>query len=295
MEWELVNLAKRFTRREDEDAVPLGDIVINVDAFDSSIHWYPFLDPYYVGRRAALASISDVLVKGARPLWLLTAVRIPARYDRNIYFKFLEGIASLCAEINCELVGGDTDISQRGGFRATVVTVGKAIRFISRSGAKPGELVVSTGNFGVSWVVYKSSIEGKICGGEAFSLYLHQSLPSVDAWLDVIPYVSASIDNSDGLSLSLHYIAERSNVGILVENVPVWEKMEECGGGIKEALYYSGEEYQFIFTLPEDKLNYVKNKLGKIYVIGRVVETPGVRFRDGRPVYKRGWVGGLKW
>ena len=91
----------------------------------------------------------------------------------------------------------------------------------------------------------------------------------------------AAIDNSDGFALSLHYLSEASNVRLIIDEIPVHPLLEECLPAervIEEVLYNSGEEYNFIFSLPREEEDIVL-KMGWT-IIGKVEEGIGVYLRD---------------
>jgi len=113
--------------------------------------------------------------------------------------------------------------------------------------------------------------------------------------------VNASIDSSDGLSESLHEIASRSKVKIVVEKLPIHTEVKRILMDLNldpvyETLYHGGEEYEIVFTVPKEKILLLK-KLeselnSKFLYIGRVEKGSGVvLLREGREerVERRGW------
>ncbi|MEM3609948.1 MAG: AIR synthase-related protein, partial [Candidatus Anstonellales archaeon] len=66
---------------------------------------------------------------------------------------------------------------------------------------------------------------------------------------------NSSIDSSDGLAVSLHEIAQKSNVGIEIYNMPITREAEYFAkkNGIDpfELVFYGGEEYILIVTISE--------------------------------------------
>ena len=65
--------------------------------------------------------------------------------------------------------------------------------------------------------------------------------------------VSASMDSSDGLAWSLHELARLSNVGFLLESVPIAPEATEFAelNGLEacELALYGGEEYELVLTI----------------------------------------------
>lgn len=280
-----------FLDIEEEDASLLQgrEVIVNVDAFDGDLHWYPFLSPLDAGWRAMLGAWSDVAVKGGKPLWALISTRIPLEYSDKVYKAFLHGANEFCRNVGCRIVGGDTDVTGRGSFRASIFVAGPAVRYVRRSGASPGDVIISTGAFGLSSVLYRYK-NGR-CFVEAVDAFRRPQPLGFASWEKVLPHITSSIDNSDGLAVSLHLLAESSSVGIILDDVPLHPLLVRCGGDIYDALYLSGEEYQFIYTVPRGIADYAVSTTGG-FVIGRVVEGKGVRMYDGRVIERRGWVGG---
>ena len=63
---------------DDAQAIDVqGTLVLNVDVFDESTDWLPGMTLRVVGWRAVVAGVSDVLVKGGKPLGILLAVGMP--------------------------------------------------------------------------------------------------------------------------------------------------------------------------------------------------------------------------
>ncbi len=64
---------------------------------------------------------------------------------------------------------------------------------------------------------------------------------------------TASIDSSDGLAWSLHEISIASNVGFLVDNLPIAHEVEKFakihGLNPVELALYGGEEYELLVTI----------------------------------------------
>jgi thiamine-monophosphate kinase len=87
--------------------------------------------------------------------------------------------------------------------------------------------------------------------------------------------VTAMMDNSDGLALSMSDLAEVSGIGFVVmeEAIPITEGIEEMVGH-KEAVdivLRSGGDFELLFTVKQDMLKSARNACD-LTVIGSVVE-----------------------
>jgi thiamine-monophosphate kinase len=96
------------------------------------------------------------------------------------------------------------------------------------------------------------------------------------------------IDVSDGLALDLHRLADASEVGFRLDDVPVAE-----GATLDEALG-GGEDYELVFAVSRSTLDDVVSSFGEAMLrspvqIGVVVADPAERTFRGRALERLGW------
>jgi len=274
-------------------------VVVKVDSFEAELHMFPFMDHRHAGIRAVIAPVSDVLVKGAYPKAALISLRVPRDMSEEAVQRLHRGVLEAASRYGLRVLGGDTDVAPGGSLRLDVFVIGTLKgKFLKRGGAKVGDLVAITGRVGLSavmhaWAFSPQDIECSL-RREDVEGFVWGNIPEPGRWLSYTSCVNSAIDNSDGLALSLHYLAEASGVKIVLSNVPLHARLVECFGEEKAttlALYYSGEEYNFIFTVPPECEDIIKT-LGAT-VIGRVEEGRGVALEGGGEVSRFGWVGGV--
>lgn len=298
----LLEYILRLFAIENDDAavleVPEGSVVLKVDSFESELHLLPVLDHRQAGIRAVTSAISDVLVKGAAPKAALISLRVPRNIREESIHNLHEGILEAASRYGLKILGGDTDVAERGSLRLDVFVVGALRgRFLRRRGARAGDLVAITGKVGLSAVLHglifsPGSVNCRVRRDDVES-FAWGNLPDPSSWLAVKDCITSATDNSDGLALSLYNIADASAVRIVLRTIPLHERLVECVGeetAVFKALYYSGEEYNFVFTVPPNCEEAVR-RLGAT-VIGRVEEGEGVALEEGGEVRRFGWVGG---
>ncbi|RLF02111.1 MAG: hypothetical protein DRK00_10490, partial [Thermoprotei archaeon] len=267
---------------DDAQAIDVqGTLVLNVDVFDESTDWLPGMTLRVVGWRAVVAGVSDVLVKGGKPLGILLAVGMPEELVDASHDLFV-GVEEACRELGVRVWGGDLGASET--LYVSVTAVGVARRLISRRGARPGDVLMAAGHEVLTPVAYALLLRGaKPCEGaeEAVQAAFRPKLVKPDFWLNVLEDVTASIDDSDGLALTLHRLAEASGVRLVVEALPLSRALVECAGEwgldpLELALYGGGEEYTFIFTVKRGRESEVLSRAErhgvKAWRIGRVEE-----------------------
>lgn len=309
-ERELVERVWKFLRRDpcellgfdDAQAVELkGKIVANLDVFDEVTDWLPGMTLRDVGWKSVVMGVSDVLVKGAKPLGVMLGLGLPEEL-LDVADDLFIGIREACDDLGVHLWGGDTGSSDH--LYIAVVAIGVADKLVARRGAKPGDLlmVASTGDGIETPVAYEVLLKGApLCSKahEAIRKAFRPRLVRAEFWLEITEYVTASIDDSDGFALSLHQLAESSGVKLVLDRVPMSSALVECAEAwginpVEMALYAGGEEYSFIFTVPHKGEGEVIEKARKhgvrVWKIGRVEEGAGVYLRDYGEVEKRGWI-----
>ncbi len=238
------------------------------------------------GRKAIVAVISDLASKGATPRYIVTELGL----RREMYIREFEelwaGLEDACHEYGVKIVGGDTN--EANELVISVFGIGFSDNPIPRTGAKPGDIVAVTGLFGATytglhalfnqvadkrWEKLRESVlrpRAKLYEGIEFSKS---------------GVVTSSIDSSDGLAASLQQLSQASNVGFMIENLPIdplaAEYAKEFGLDVFDVVMFGGEEYELIITLPESAIEELSHRILKLgsqlIPIGRVTEKTEIK------------------
>ncbi len=299
---ELINRLKRFERTSkttirgigDDGAVvdmPQGAYVFVQDTVVEHVHFeFAFMDPRAVGKKALYVNVSDILSMGALPLYFLVTIGIPPGMSYRDILKLYGGMAQVAKEFNLDLLGGDTS-SAKSDFFIDVSMVGRVVngdRYLGRNGAQEGDLIGVTGPLGESAYGLFLLKEGRTrTGKNRFIERYVNPKPPYGVWKELMDQgiPSGMMDISDGLIIDMERMMKESKKGAHVhfEQVPVPHELVRRK---KETLALSGgEDYQFLFTFPPDRLAAVETLQQKgvpISVIGRVVKGRGVKlFKNG--------------
>ncbi len=168
---------------------------------------------------------------------------------------------------------------------------------MTRSGAKPGDLVCVTGDIGRAFAGYLAWKYGlKVPESTRKALYEKFLEPRarVEEGILLSKSANSAIDISDGLSKELHLISKMSG-GVRIEisswKLPireeVWEVAEAIGKSPVEIALASGEEFELLFTVPSEKISELEVDFT---VIGQVKEGGKGVYIDGEPLFPP-WVG----
>ncbi len=252
-----------------------------------------------VAAKAVVSAVSDAASKGARPRYLLLSLGLNPSMDFEEFKQLVEGIEEALQRYDIRLIGGDLNEQSSPTLCATVLAVAENI--ISRGGARPGDVLATTGFFGKTYAALHSVINGTNATETILdSLYRPQARVKEGIALASSGGVSACIDSSDGLAESLYLLSEASGVGFVVESLPLDGEAERyChANGIDpfEAVFYGGEEYELVFTIKkgwEMAVTKMLEKTGtKPIIIGRATSSRTIKFMaEGveREIERRGW------
>lgn len=244
------------------------------------------VDPRRVGYKALAVNLSDLAAMAARPIAVVVAVALPERGGQKLAKELVEGMMPLAERFNSPIVGGDTN-SWPGDLAISITAFGAVTKQgpLTRSGAKPGDRILTTGRFG-----------GSILGHHL------DFMPRVDEalLLNERYTLHAGIDVSDGLSTDLNHLCEESGCGAMVhlDAVPISDAAKQKGGGSAlECALHDGEDFELILAVPPEEAEKLlaDQPLGEVPLtdIGHFVDGTGLQSIDAsgkiEPLIPLGW------
>lgn len=293
-----VNKVKGARLDFDDDASdfpisPDQSMVVNVDTFVRKTDWLPGMTASQAGRKTAVMSLSDLAAKGAKPVCTMLSLCVPDDYDVKEASELVRGFSQYGLKAGIPFVGGDM------GMASDVVLTGIAIgtalpdQIVTRRDAKVSDIVAVTGYFGLTSAAYEILLHGfNAAPNFQKDALLAAYKPAID--LELIRAlaeqnaVTASMDSSDGLGITLHTIAAQSEVRFVIEYLPAAEgvdafarvhKMDEM-----KLVMQGGEEFLLVLTIPESKYDtaasVAKSKHVSLIKIGHVQEGRGVVYES---------------
>lgn len=126
-----------------------GKLVVSVDAQVEGTHFrLEWLDLKDLGFRSFQAAISDLAAMGATPVAAVSHLTLPADFRPAELRRLSLGQEQAAAATACPVIGGNLS---RGSELSVVTTVlGRAKRYVTRSGARPGDEVWLLGEIGLA-------------------------------------------------------------------------------------------------------------------------------------------------
>jgi thiamine-monophosphate kinase len=263
-----------------------GPLVVSVDSMVEGVHFdLTLCNPRDVGWKALMGALSDLAAMGVRPVGAVVALCAPSGVD---VVAVMEGVAEAAAVSACPIVGGDVSSSAELVVAVTVLgTVGGDGEVVSRSGARPGDVVLVTGPCGGSAAglrLLRAGEEAGACGAS----YRRPLARLADGEVARLAGARAMIDVSDGLALDLHRLADRSGIGFELDKVPV-----AVGATVDEALG-GGEDYELVVVIGDDEVaGYLRRAaaagLREPIRLGRITAEAGTRRLSGEDLPPIGW------
>ena len=293
---------------DDVSAYPIGGnrlCVLKTDMLVAETDVPKGMSLWQAARKAVVMNVSDFAAKGVKPLVMLVSLGMPKDTTRKELEEIAKGLDAGAREYDAYIIGGDTNEASDLIISLSLFGLAKKDYVMLRSGAKPDDIVAVTGSFGKTSAGLKMLLENRkasedIRGSLLETVYMPKARLKEGLALSTTRAVTSAIDSSDGLAWSLHELSKASNVGFLIESVPVATealKFAEINGlDPLDLALYGGEEYELVLTIKPnlwDKAEKaVKNVGGNLIKIGRVtaerqiiLEVEGER----RVIEPRGW------
>lgn len=292
-------------------ALPLGDdaaalrpprgavAVATTDALAEGTHFLAGSPPEWVGRAATAVSLSDLAAKGAIPSGILLALILPATTPPRWAEAVVRGAEAAAAEFGAEVVGGDTKAGPARVVVGFALGWGRPGRLAPRSGARAGDLLVTTGTVGRGGVAFDRH-RRRVGARSARLRAMLEVRPRVREGRVLVRWARAMLDTSDGIAESARLLAAASRVRVVVdeERLPLDPALAraELSRRRRRTLAFYGGDYELLAAIPPRALaaaaRAVRRVGGRLSPVGRVVPGRGawLATRTGEiPMPPGGW------
>ncbi|MGW0806943.1 thiamine-phosphate kinase [Nonomuraea sp. NPDC002799] len=275
-------------------SAPDGRVVVSTDLLLEGRHFRrDWSSGYDVGRKAAAQNLADIAAMGAVPTSIVVGLGIPADLPVSWLDALTDGFGDECAVVGASVAGGD--ITRSGQIVIGVTALGDlgGRAPVTRSGARPGQVVAMAGRLGYAaagWALLEA-------GAALDSALLQEAVAGHRRPCPPYPMgpraaelgAKAMLDVSDGLLQDLGHIAKASGVGIELDprafavGEPVAAAAKELGVDPLEWVLTGGDDHALAAAFPAEV-----HLPAPWQVVGRVVEGAGVLVY-GREIERGGW------
>lgn len=271
---------------DDAAAIKIGKsyLVLTTDTMVDGDHFsLGYFTPVQIGRKAVEVNISDIGAMGAEPEYFLVSLVLPEKIEAEIIENIYKGMRQAGRKYGIEIIGGN--ITHGKQLIIDIFMIGKAkkenLKF--RSSARPGDLIMVSGDLGSSTAglnLFLKNIKG-------FGKVKMKHLEPQAKYYKVKPflkYINAMIDVSDGLASEVKRICEQSRTGAILyaDMIPIKSETKKaadaCGKNALDYALYGGEDFELVYTVSKENCGKVKG-----FKVGKITRKNGIRIiKDGK-------------
>lgn len=242
--------------------VPDGRSCVTVDLLIEGKHFKTeWSTPVDIGRKAAAASLADIVSMGAAPTYLVVGFGAPASLPVAWALACIAGLRAEAAALGAVVVGGD--ITAADAITISVTALGEldGREPVLRSGAQPGDVLALAGRVG--WSAAGLAVLSRGFRSPKVLVDAHRAPePPYESGVQAANAGATSmIDVSDGLIADVRHLAEASGVAMNIETsaFEVPEALNSAAAAYNvdplEWMLTGGEDHALVATFrPDAKL-----------------------------------------
>jgi thiamine-monophosphate kinase len=269
--------------------------LVSTDLLLEGVHFNLMYMPFkHLGYKAVVVNLSDIIAMNGTPEQVTVSLAVSNRFPVEALEELYEGIHLACSVYNVDLIGGDTSTSGAGlMLSVTAIGVVDKNKVVYRSGAKPTDLIVVTGDLGAAYMglqvlerersVFEANpaIQPDLDGFD----YIIERQLKPEARKDVITYLNelnvlptSMMDISDGLASEIMHLCKSSGTGAMVYNAKLPIDTVTSTAAIDfnidpvTCVLNGGEDYELIFTVATSDYEKIKGN-PHMTVVGYMTDT----------------------
>ncbi len=250
---------------------------------------------HHLGYKVTTAAVSDIYAMNGTPETILVNVSVPNKISVDMLKEIYRGIHAAGKDYNIQVVGGDLAASHQIlsiGVTCTGKSSKKNITY--RKGAQPGDAICLTGDLGGAIAGLRILMREKKYWQEQEQQQAFQ--PDLEDYeyvvkRQLVPIArkefieklselgikpTSMIDVTQGLASELQHVSMVSDVGTYIYQaaIPISLDTRRVADEMKEDVdkyaLYGGEDFELMFTLPEEMIDSLSDEFGDFVVIGKI-------------------------
>lgn len=234
-----------------------GRVVVSTDVLVEGVHFrLDWSTPRHIGRKAVAANLADVVAMGAVPTALLVGLAVPGHTAVATVDGLAAGMREEAGRAGAGIVGGDVVSSAQLVVSITALGDLQGRQPVTRSGARPGDVLGVCGRLGWSAAGLALLRRGfrspvAVVGTHRVPQPPYRAGPQAAA-----AGATAMIDVSDGLLADAGHLAQASGVGIDIDSaaLPVAGRLIEVaavlGVQARHWVLTGGEDHALLACFP---------------------------------------------
>lgn len=267
----------------DDCALLPGQTLVTADTLVEHTHFViPGISYSDLGWKSIAVNLSDIAAMCGRPRFAIVNLTLPPHVrELDIEHLYL-GMVECARAYRCRIVGGDLTRGDTIVISITVLGEAHERGVALRNGARPGDVVVCTGDFGASAAGLWTMQRGESAQHKHVSQKHFRPLPRLcESWalIRATGGRCALMDASDGLADALVQIAAASRVGMQIDAgaLPVHAETKavatRAGADVMDWILYGGEDYELVGTIAPEQWRQLQESPHNAFVkIGTVTD-----------------------
>lgn len=321
------HLTKHFKLSQKSSVTGVGDdaavmyygekqVVVSTDLLVEGVHFdLSYVPLKHLGYKAMMVNLSDIYAMNAVATQVTISIAVSNRFPVEALEEIYAGVTTAAKLYNVDVVGGDTT-SSTSGLIISITAIGAVEKddVVLRSGAKPNDLLVVSGDLGGAYmglqVLEREKEVFKVNPNNQPDLsmysYIVERQLKPEARKDIVELLkelkvkpTSMIDISDGLSSEVIHLCKQSKVGVDVyeTKIPldpqVISTCEEFNIDSTTIALNGGEDYELLMTISQEDFTKIKGN-PNLTVIGYMTELDKgmhlvTRADEKIPIIAKGW------
>lgn len=230
------------------------NLISTCDMLIQSRHFPENMSYFEMGFKAVTVNVSDLAAMGAEPLGFLLAIAIPKDLELDSFKEIIDGVSSACDYYDIPLIGGDTNEASEIIMSGTAL--GLCDNPLMMDAYSIGDVVAVTGDIGHAALGFRLD--------DFNNVYVKKALKPLARIKEGIILresgATSATDITDGLASELYQIKKDSFGFMIYEELlgisDEYKKYCESSGlSYLDLVLHVGEDFELLFTIPEDKLD----------------------------------------
>jgi len=270
--------------------------LLTTDSLVEGVHFDLVYTPFkHLGFKAVTAAVSDIYAMNGKPELVTVSVMLPNRISLEMLHELYSGMHSAAHFYGIDIAGGDVapTLSNMIISMSVYGTAGSD-RVCYRSGARIGDALCVSGDLGGAFAGLKLLMREKNVWKERGDDHFEPDLSgfSYVVGRQLVPHArkdliesleqagitpGAMIDISQGLANEVMYLSRASGCGVRIFEaaLPVApdtrSAADELQDDVDQFALHGGEDYEMLFTLPENDVERFAGLFRDFVVIGKIV------------------------
>jgi thiamine-monophosphate kinase len=301
----IVELARKICKSGPSVKVGIGDdaaaididgkyLIATTDMLIAKTHFPKGTTAAQMGLKAVVVNLSDLAAMGAEPLGLIFSVGLPRTLNVRFVKDMMREMDRVARSYGAYVVGGDLDEADEIVIAGAAFGLAKKGRLLTRSGARPGDLIAVTGELGKASAGLEILID-KIPAKGYERLVKAQLEPRARIKEGLVlansGSVTSAIDTTDSLAANAWQVSRMSKVKMIFdyEKLPIDPAVKKFsrsrGLNVDDFALFGGEDFELLFTVRPSgwgKVQRAFRRLGTaVTLVGEVLKGKGVFIKRG--------------